>query len=131
MLFTETESSLPLNSNLFIQYRDPLQESAVTTIAFVDSRVADAMTLMAGLQADVKVFVVKYESQADLKVYKVKYESQAGDNNGKWFFTSFASKSKKKIFFVEYESQADVKIYFVDYESQAGWRNSAKRYLFY
>jgi hypothetical protein len=57
MLFTETESSLPLNSNLFIQYRDPLQESAVTTIAFVDSRVADAMTLMAGLQADVKVFL--------------------------------------------------------------------------
>lgn len=42
-------------------------------------------------QADVKVFVVKYESQADLKVYKVKYESQAGDNNGKWFFTSYAS----------------------------------------
>ena len=37
----------------------------------------------------------------------------------------------QKIFSVDYESQADVKIYFVDYESQAGWRNSAKRYLFY
>ncbi|MDB9449542.1 DUF4347 domain-containing protein, partial [Dolichospermum circinale] len=57
MLFTETESSLPLNSNLIIEYRDPLKESPVTTIAFVDSRVADAMTLMAGLQADVKVFL--------------------------------------------------------------------------
>ena len=57
MLFRETESPSPLNSNLIIEYRDPLKESAVTTIAFVDSRVSDAMTLMAGLQADVKVLL--------------------------------------------------------------------------
>jgi len=50
-------------------------------------------------QAEVKVFVVKYESQADLKVFKVKYESQAGDNNGKWFFTAYASQAKKENIF--------------------------------
>ena len=49
------------------------------------------------------------------KVYSVKYESQAD----------------VKVFVVKYESQADLKVYKVDYESQAGWRNSAKRYLFY
>jgi hypothetical protein len=47
-------------------------------------------------QADVKVFVVDYENQADLKVYKVKYENQAGQNNGKWFFTKYATRPKRK-----------------------------------
>ncbi len=59
MLWTETESP-----NL-IPYPDPFPASTFLgnnsktpqTIAFVDSRVADAMTLMAGLQADVKVFL--------------------------------------------------------------------------
>jgi len=49
-------------------------------------------------QTDVKVFVVKYESQADLFVYKVKYASETGNNQGKWFFTEYASQSNKKIF---------------------------------
>ncbi|MGB3422544.1 MAG: DUF4347 domain-containing protein, partial [Dolichospermum sp.] len=57
MLFTETESPSPLNSNLITEYRDPLKESTVTNIAFFDSRVSDAMTLMADLQADVKVLL--------------------------------------------------------------------------
>ena len=64
-------------------------------------------------------------------MYKVKYESQAGNNDGKWFFTDYASQAKKKIYFVDYESQADLKIYFVDYESQAGWKNSSKKSLLY
>ena len=49
----------------------------------------------------------------------------------KIFAVDYASQADVKVFVVKYESQADVKIYFVDYESQAGWRNSAKRYLFY
>jgi hypothetical protein len=49
-------------------------------------------------QADVKVFVVKYESQADLLVFKVKYASDTGNNQGKWFFTEYASQANKKIF---------------------------------
>jgi hypothetical protein len=70
MLWTETESAnnnlveSPLNSNL-IPSTDPLQASALPgkqlttgqTIAFVDSSVSDAMTLMADLQADIKVFL--------------------------------------------------------------------------
>ena len=82
-------------------------------------------------QADLKVFVVKYESQADLKVFKVKYESQAGDNDGKWFFTTYPSRADKKIFFVDHPSRADLKIFFVDYQSRAGWKTASKRHLLY
>ena len=46
-------------------------------------------------QADIKVFVVKYESQADLLVYKVSYPSEANNNEGKWFFTEYASQANK------------------------------------
>ena len=81
--------------------------------------------------ADVKVYVVKYENQADLKVYKVEYANQAGENDGKWFFTEYANQAKKKIYFVEYENQADLKIYFVEYENQAGWREKKKMHLMY
>ncbi|MFN5370202.1 MAG: DUF6150 family protein [Bacteroidia bacterium] len=64
-------------------------------------------------------------------VYNVNYESQAGDNNGKWFFTTYESQAKKKIYFVDYESQAQLKVYFVDYESRAGWKNASKKHLLY
>jgi Domain of unknown function (DUF4347)/Domain of unknown function (DUF4082) len=70
MLWTETESvnnnllESPLNSNL-IQSTDPLQEPMLPgkqltsgqTIAFVDSNVSDAMSVMADLQADIKVLL--------------------------------------------------------------------------
>jgi Domain of unknown function (DUF4347)/Domain of unknown function (DUF4082) len=69
MLWTETDSANSnfeprLNSNLQ-QFPDPLQVSAMSgkllitgqTIAFVDSRVSDAMTLMSELEADVKVLL--------------------------------------------------------------------------
>lgn len=51
-------------------------------------------------QADIKVFVVDFESQADLKVYKVNNISEVEGNQGLWYF-------------VDYEFQADKKIYFV------------------
>jgi hypothetical protein len=75
--------------------------------------------------------VVKYESQADLLVYKVKYASETGNNQGKWFFTDYASQANKKIFWVDYESQAQLKIYFVPYASRAGWKKPEKKHLLY
>ena len=65
-----------------------------------------------------KIFSVKYDNRADLKVFVVKYESRVGENQGKWFF-------------VDYESRADLKIFFVDYESRAGWKNKSKKHLLY
>ena len=46
--------------------------------------------------ADIKVYVVKYESQADLKVFKVKYENQVSTNTGKCFFTKYPNQAEKK-----------------------------------
>jgi hypothetical protein len=54
-----------------------------------------------------------------------------GENNGKWFFSTYENQAKKKIYFVDYENQADLKIFFVAYENQAGWRNNEKKYLMY
>lgn len=48
-----------------------------------------------------------------------------------FLFAFVGTLKAQKIFAVDYASQADVKVFVVKYESQAGWRNSAKRYLFY
>ena len=77
------------------------------------------------------VFSVDYENQADLKVFVVKYENQSIGNDGKWFFTEYANQAKKKIYFVKYENQSDLKIYFVDYSNQAGWLKNKKKHLMY
>jgi hypothetical protein len=61
----------------------------------------------------------------------VKYASQAGNNDGRWFFTEYASQAQKKVFFTDYASQADLKIYFVEYESQAGWTDNSRKHLMY
>ena len=111
-----------------------LQRNIVPHLRWLNQKLEQRGDYLADNQltvADIKVFVVDYESQADLKVYKQKYESNADGNEGEWYFCDYESQADKTIYFVDYESQADLKIYFVDYESQAGWRNSAKKHLLY